>query len=404
MRTALLALGLAGAALPALAGQFDAIERGRALATLGDCAACHTAGAGDYAGGLALASPFGAIVSSNITPDMATGIGAWTREEFVRAVKRGVSKDGRQLYPAMPYTDYVNMTDADVGAIYEYLMSIDPVSHAVDPDTLPFPFDQRWALALWKAVNRTDPVWAPVPERSDEWNRGRYIVMGPGHCAACHSPRNITFGEKGGADFLTGATLDNWHAPDITPDPVRGIGAWTAEQIVAYLRTGTNGFDTASGPMADEVRHSSSQWSEADLRAVAAYLLEGEGPPAPGAAPKPLAADTPSMVAGAAIYNDRCLACHAQDGSGVPGLYPKLAGAPLVQARDATSIARVILAGSQAGATAAAPTGPVMPAFGAVLGDAEVAAVADYIRNSWGNAAPKVDAGTVGTLRGALGR
>ncbi|PZQ47508.1 MAG: alcohol dehydrogenase [Rhodovulum sulfidophilum] len=405
MKAILLALGLASLGLPALAGQFEAIERGRALATLGDCAACHTAGAGDYAGGLPLQSPFGAILSSNITPDAATGIGTWSRADFLRAVKQGVSKDGRHLYPAMPYTDYVNMSDADVGAIYDYLMSIQPVAHAVDADTLPFPFDQRWALGLWKRVNETGPTWAPVAERSEDWNRGRYIVMGAGHCAACHSPRNLTFGEKGGADFLTGGTLDDWHAPDITPDPVTGIGAWSAEDIVSYLGTGTNAFDTASGPMADEVRHSSSQWSDADLRAVAAYLTEGEpGRPADAPPPAPLAADAPSMMAGAAIYGDRCGACHATDGAGVPMLYPKLAGAPLVQAADPTSLLRVILAGSQAGATPAAPTGPVMPSFGAVLDDAQVAAVADYIRNSWGNAAPKVGPDAARDLRAALGK
>ncbi|WP_349295013.1 cytochrome c (plasmid) [Thioclava sp. 'Guangxiensis'] len=398
MKPVLIAALLAGTA--AHAQDFNAVEKGRKLAITADCAACHTGDAGEFAGGVPLETPFGTLVGSNITPDQATGIGRWTKEEFRRAVKSGKAADGHLLYPAMPYTDYANMTDADVDAIYDYLQTVPAVHNEVEENQLPFPLNMRVALYGWNLVNQTDATYETNPDKSEEWNRGRYIVMGPGHCAACHSPRNLTGGEKTGDDFLTGATLENWHAPDITADPRLGVGGWSEDEIIAYLKTGHNAYDTASGPMAEEVALSSSKWSDSDLASVAAYLKEGEvDAPASAKAPDPLDAQSASMQAGAAIYGDRCSACHAADGEGVAGLYPKLSGAPLVMADDPTSLGRVVLAGSQAGATAAAPTGPVMPSFGATLDNAQVAAVLDYIRNSWGNAAPAVDTGDMASLR-----
>ncbi len=399
----LLAFAAGSIVSSAQAEGFNVIEKGHALAVAADCAACHTASAGNYAGGVPLSTPFGTLLGSNITPDPETGIGGWSREQFRRAVKQGISRDGSQLYPAMPYTDYANMTDDDVDAIWAYLQTVQPVHNPVESNQLPFPFNQRFALHGWRWFNQTEGTWAPVPDKSAEWNRGRYLVMGPGHCGACHTPRNMLGGSKGGDAFLTGATLENWHAPDITPNTRTGIGSWDTAQIIAYLKTGTNDYDTASGPMAEEVARSSSQWSDADLKAVATYLKEGElGWKSAADSAKPLDPKSPSMATGQAIYNDRCNACHVTDGSGIARLYPRLAGAPLVQADDPTSIIRVVLAGSQAGATSAAPTGPVMPAFGTILNDTQVAAVADYIRNSLGNAAPKVDADAVKKLREQL--
>lgn len=404
-RFAFLAAALSLFAVTAEAQNFNEIERGRALTIAGDCAACHTATSGDFAGGVPLSTPFGTLLGSNITPDVQTGIGLWTKEQFRQAVKHGVARDGSLLYPAMPYTDYVNMTDEDVDLIWAYLQTVQPVHNPVQSNQLPFPFNQRFVLHGWRLVNTTGPTWAPVPEKSAEWNRGRYLVMGAAHCGACHTPRNLTGGVKGGDAFLTGATLEGWHAPDITPDPRTGIGSWEADQLAAYLKTGKNDYDIASGPMAEEVALSSSKWSDEDINAVVAYLKEGEPGWTPkGQAPQPLAADSASMQIGGAIYNDRCNACHVTSGEGIAGLYPRLAKAPLVVADDPASIIRVVLAGSQAGATPVAPTGPVMPTFGTILDDAQVAAVADYIRNSWGNAAPKVDPGTVKKVREELSK
>jgi mono/diheme cytochrome c family protein len=380
---------------------FEKIERGRYLAVLGDCISCHTAPGGKpFAGGAALETPFGALIGPNITPDVATGVGAWSEEDFRRAMHEGIGRGGARLYPAMPYPAYTKVTRDDVSAIWAYLRSLDPVRNEVQPNQLKFPFNvRRPATSTWDLINFQPGVFQPDPAKSNAWNRGAYLVEGLGHCGTCHTPKNITGGDRG-SEALQGALLQDWYAPDLTEDPRTGIGSWSIEEIVRYLKTGANSYDIASGPMAEAVSNSTSKMTDADLLAIATYLKDRA--PRSGRAVTALAAANPRMVAGQAIYEDRCAACHSHSGAGVPNLFPRLASAPLVQSADPTSLIRVVLIGSRAVATSAAPTAPAMPAFGWNLNDTEVADVLTYVRNTWGNAASAVQPEDVTKLRGRL--
>jgi mono/diheme cytochrome c family protein len=380
---------------------FQKIERGRYLAVLGDCVGCHTAPGGKpFAGGAALETPFGALIGPNITPDVATGVGAWSEEDFRRAMHEGIGRDGARLYPAMPYPAYTKVTRDDVSAIWAYLRSLDPVRNEVQPNQLRFPFNvRRPATSTWDLINFQPGVFQPNPAKSDAWNRGAYLVEGLGHCGTCHTPKNITGGDRG-SEALQGALLQDWYAPDLTEDPRTGIGSWSIEEIVRYLKTGANSYDIASGPMAEAVSNSTSKMTDADLLAIATYLKDRA--PRSGRAVTALAAANPRMVAGQTIYEDRCAACHSHSGAGVPNLFPRLASAPLVQSADPTSLIRVVLIGSRAVATSAAPTAPAMPAFGWNLDDTEVADVLTYVRNAWRNAASAVQPEDVTKLRERL--
>jgi mono/diheme cytochrome c family protein len=392
-------------AIPALAGEdnqaFEKIERGRYLAVVGDCASCHTAPGGTpFAGGAALETPFGALIGPNITPDSGTGIGAWTEEDFRRAMHEGIGKGGVRLYPAMPYPAYTKVTRDDVSAIWAYLRTLQPVRNEVQPNQLRFPFNvRRPATSTWDLINFRPGEFRPDPAKSEVWNRGAYLVEGLGHCGTCHTPKNITGGDRG-SEALQGALLQDWYAPDLTEDARTGIGSWSIEEIVRYLKTGANSYDIASGPMAEAVANSTSQMTDADLLAIATYL--NDRAPRSGRAVAALAAGDSRMVAGKAIYEDRCAACHSSNGAGVPTLFPRLASAPLVQSTDPTSLIRVVLIGNRGVATSAAPTAPAMPAFGWNLNDTEIADVLTYVRNTWGNAASAVQPDDVRKLRGRL--
>jgi mono/diheme cytochrome c family protein len=391
--------------IAALAGEdnqaYEKIERGRYLAVAGDCVSCHTAPGGPpFAGGAALETPFGNLIGPNITPDVATGIGAWSEEDFWRAMHDGIRKDGSRLYPAMPYPAYTKVTRDDVSAIWAYLRTLQPVRNEVQPNELRFPFNvRRPATSTWDLINFTPGVFQPDPAKSDVWNRGAYLVEGLGHCGTCHTPKNITGGDRG-SEALQGALLQDWYAPDLTEDPRTGIGKWSIDEIVSYLKTGANSYDIASGPMADAVSNSTSHMTDADLVAIATYLKDRA--PRSGRAVTALSAGDSRMVAGKAIYEDRCAGCHSVSGAGVATLFPRLTSAPLVQSTDPTSLIRVVLIGNRAVATAAAPTAPAMPAFGWNLTDAEIADVLTYVRNTWGNAASPVQPEDVGKLRGRL--
>lgn len=368
---------------------FTSIERGRALAVIGDCAGCHTLPGGQaLAGGLALETPFGRIMTPNITPDDETGIGRWSEAEFARAMQQGIRRDGAHLYPAFPYPNYTRVTRQDIADIYAYLRTLPAASNAVDRDTLPFPFSIRAAMRGWNLLFFTPGEFRPDPGRSEVYNRGAYLVEGLGHCGTCHTPRNALGADSSGRAFQ-GGNLQSWFAPDITGDPRRGLGGWSVEEIVEYLKTGRNARSAASGPMAEVVAASTSRMAEADLTAIATYLRERAGPAA-SAAPAPLAAADPRMRAGEAIYVDTCMACHARNGEGVDRLFPRLAGSAVVQQEDPTTLLRVVISGVQAVATEAAPTGPSMPSLGWRLSDRQVADVLTYVRNSWGNAAAPV--------------
>jgi mono/diheme cytochrome c family protein len=403
LAAAVLFVSLTGVASSQDTQSFDRIESGRHLAVLGDCAGCHTAPGGTpFAGGLALQTPFGTLVAPNITPDPETGIGNVTNHEFIAALREGRGHNGNRLYPAMPYPAYTKMTDDDVLAIRAYLATVAPVSNRVESDLLPFPLNIRLAMAFWNGINFTPGRYQSNPKKSAQWNRGAYIVEGPGHCGTCHTPKTLLGADKSKA-ALTGAALQGWFAPDITNDSRKGTGAWSKDDLVGYLKNGTNGWTLASGPMADAVSHSTSQMTDDDLLAIATYLKDsGDG--AWGATAGPVSANDNAMRAGAAIYKDSCAACHKDSGEGEANLFPRLAGSALVQSDDPTTLARVVLHGTRAVATSGAPTAPAMPAFDWRLGDAQVAAVLTYIRNQWGNAARSVSAGSVASQRASLGR
>jgi mono/diheme cytochrome c family protein len=375
---------------------FGQVERGRYLTVAADCAACHTdTGSGQaLAGGRSIPTPFGALVSPNITPDRETGIGEWTDEQFDAALREGKLPDGRHLYPAMPYVYYTKLSHDDVAAIRAYLNTLPAVRHEVPDNDLPFPY-KRAFMGSWNFLNFDAGQYQGDTSKSGEWNRGAYLVEGPGHCGACHTPK----GHLGGDEHdrtLQGYSLQGWFAPDITEDTATGLGAWSAEDIAAYLKSGHNRFAAASGPMAEEVDLSSSHLSDADLHAIAVFLKGSKGE---SQSSQPLAANDPKMVAGAAIYGDLCSACHKADGTGVPYLFPNIAEAASVASREPTSLIHVVLKGAQSVATASEPTAPAMPGFGWQLSDAQVAAVSTYVRNSWHHAAPAVSESDVHKAR-----
>jgi mono/diheme cytochrome c family protein len=385
---AMLAVG-SGIAQAASDGQdFARIARGRYLATVADCAACHTDPDENlpFAGGRAIQTPFGSVAAANITPDRQTGIGDWSDAQFDAAVRQGKMPDGRRLYPAMPFVYYTRMSPADVAAIRAYLNTLEPVHHAVVSDQLPFPFNIRASMWVWDALYFAPGEYRAVAAQSAAWNRGAYLVEGPGHCAACHTPKTVLGGDKAN-QFLRGNAIQGWFGPNITNDERRGLANWSPADIVDYLKKGHNRFGAASGPMAEVVADSSSRINDADLAAIATYL---KNQPGQSGVEQPISANDSMMVAGAAIYDDLCSACHKGDGSGVSYLIPNLAASNSVASREPTTVVRVVLRGADSVATNDEPTGPSMPGFGRDLTDAQVAAVATYVRNSWGHAASAV--------------
>ncbi|HEY5106485.1 MAG TPA: cytochrome c [Caulobacteraceae bacterium] len=372
------------------------IEKGRYLAIVGDCNGCHTRAGGSYlAGGFPLNTPFGVIYSANITPDKDTGIGSWTLADFQRSMSQGKDDQKHNLYPAMPYPSYTHVTVADDAAIFAYLKSVTPVNYTPPANKLPFPLTVRPLVSFWNWLYLKRGPIAPPPQASVQWARGAYIVRGLGHCGACHTPKTLLQGDKSD-DALQGGTLDNWFAPDLNGDRRSGLASWTAADIVEYLKTGRNARSSASGSMAREIAFSTSKLTDTDLAAIATYL---KSLPAAKAAPEPPRLNANVMTEGKAIYVDECSACHKMDGSGVPRFFAPLVGSSNVQSPNPTSIDHVILTGTRMPATDTRPTQLAMPAFAWKLNDQEVAAVATYIRNSWGNVAPTVSADQVGDVR-----
>jgi mono/diheme cytochrome c family protein len=345
-----------------------------------------------------LNTPFGKLVTPNITPDQDTGIGHWSTEEFVSALREGRGHNGTRLYPAMPYPTYTRMTEDDVLALRSYFLTVAPVHNQVVSNQLPFPFNVRLSMLFWNAVNFTSGRFQPDEQKSAVWNRGAYIVQGPGHCVTCHTPKNFLGGDKADADLM-GATLQGWFAPNLSADERIGIGRWSKDDLVQYLKTGANSWTLASGPMAEAVSHSTSQMTDSDLAAIATYLKERSGSTA---ANSTAVVEQDTMRAGGAIYKDNCAACHRDNGMGDSGLFPRLAGSPLVQSADPTTLVRVVLEGSRAVSTPGAPTAPAMPAFDWRLNDDQVAAVISYIRNAWGNSAPSLNTAAIKSARSSL--
>lgn len=396
-----------GADQPAVAVADTAaqVEKGRYLARVGNCMACHTVRGGkEYAGGRAIETPFGAIYAPNVTPDAATGIGSWTADDFWRAIHNGKSKDGSFLYPAFPYPNYTKMVRADSDALYAYFRTIAPVSQENREHGLAFPYSQRPLLAFWRALYFTPGEFQPEPNQTAEWNRGAYLVQGLGHCAACHTGRTALGGPLG-HDSLGGGLMpgSGWYAPALGSDPVTGIGEWDAADLVSLLKTGVSQRGAAMGPMAEVVGASLQHVSDTDVGAMAAYLKslpKSAGGPAAASAGD---AGNPEAVLrqGAKLYERNCAACHGANGKGAPPAYPSLAGNPSLALGAATNPIRIVLNGGYPPSTGGNPRPYGMPPFGASLSDAETAAVVSYIRTGWGNGGQLVSPLDVSRLRGA---
>jgi mono/diheme cytochrome c family protein len=376
--------------------------RGRYLAILGDCAGCHTqTNRPAFAGGQPFNAEFGTVYSTNITPDRETGIGAWTEDDFYRALHGGIAPGGRHLYPAFPYIYFQRVTRQDTDDLFVYLKTLKPVRKPPTPNRLVFPVNLRFGLVFWNWLyfERTPPK---VPSgASAEWKRGEYIVNGLGHCGACHTPKTMLFGDESDK-HLAGGRVDNWFANSLTGGEVEGLGNWRHGDIVQFLATGISPHATAAGSMLEKITSSTSRMAAKDRAAIATYLKS--------LPPQRLAASErprrEQMERGQGIYQANCQACHASDGRpryGASAGYPGLAGDTLVMGRDPTTILRIILTGGTAPPAAGKPPVKPMPSFDH-LDDGIIADVASYVRNAWGNRASPVNATQVHRLRQALKR
>ncbi|MCC4104551.1 c-type cytochrome [Serratia ureilytica] len=386
------------------------IEHGEYLARAGDCAACHTApGGAPFAGGLKMTTPIGAIYSTNITPDRQTGIGGYSLPEFADALRKGVARDGRRLYPAMPYPSFAKINDDDIRDLYLYFtQKVSAVAQPNRESDIPWPLSMRWPLALWDLAFREDGVYQPDAQRGAEWNRGAYLVQGLGHCGTCHTPRGIGFQEKALSQsettYLSGGTLEGWHAANLRADAVSGLGDWRAQEITRFLKTGHTQRFAAFGSMVEVVQDSTQHLSDDDLKAIAVYLKslpagdEKSSPPRNGDVAQALFNGTVNTP-GAQTYLDNCAACHRSDGQGYRNTFPQLARNPALLSEDPSSLISIILHGSRTPITIGAPTGLTMPDFGWRLSDEQVAQLATFVRASWGNNAPAVSADQVKDIR-----
>ena len=372
---------------PAAAATPQQITRGAYLARAGNCMACHTRrGDVPYAGGRAIETPFGTVVAGNLTPDVASGIGAWSAAHFWRALHHGRSRDGRLLVPVFPYTNYTQVTREDSDALFAYLRSLPAVARPAQAHQLRWPYNTQWALAAWRSLYFRAGVFVPQPDRGADWNRGAYLVQGLGHCNACHAARNL-LGASADAQALTGGQIpmQGWYAPSLHDPAQAGVADWAPADVVQLLQTGVSPRGSALGPMAEVVLHSTQHLSAADLRAMAAYL---QAVPADGrAAAEMPAAPARVLALGEQVYGRHCADCHGERGAGVPLAYPPLAGNRAVRMDNTANLIQVVLRGGFAPATAGNPRPFGMPPFQMVLSDEEVAAVISYIRHAWGNQA-----------------
>jgi mono/diheme cytochrome c family protein len=385
-------------AAPPLNPATTSIERGRYLATIGNCAACHTApGKPALAGGVKFETPFGRVYSTNITADSDHGIGAWTYGQFHDSMKHGVRPDGSHLYPVFPYTSFAKLRDEDIASLYLYLRTVAPVAQANRENDLTFPFSNRSLLHFWKRLYHSTDAFRPDKTKSQAWNRGAYLVEGIAHCGACHTPRNVLGGLKEGRALQGGVYVDqvangayrNWAAPDLTPGP-HGLRNWNSQDVARYLTEGKNRHAIVHGPM-KEVFASTRHLANADAAAVATYL-KGV---APGAERIDLSLFRPGIRAGETVYTVHCGTCHLPDGKGDKVLGVSLAGNALVQAKDPSSLINVILYGPDLPPPPFNSQRTKMKPFGKRLSDEDVAALATYLRSSFGNNASAVSSDQV---------
>ncbi|AHY08785.1 c-type cytochrome [Serratia plymuthica] len=380
--------------LLAAGGSAQAMSAGEYVAKAGDCTACHTAPGGALlAGGMKFPTPLGAIYATNITPDKQHGIGAYSFDEFDRAMRQGIAKDGHRLYPAMPYTSYAKMNAADMRALYDYLMQEVPAQNAANrASDISWPLSMRWPLAVWNQLFHDDAQYRPDSGQSAEWNRGAYLVQGAGHCGSCHTPRGWAMQEKGldskEPAFLSGAELDGWFASNLRGKP--------QEEVAALLKTGRSRHAAVAGPMSEVVTHSTQYLTDGDLNAIATYLhsLAAEKPPAE----KAVAPVAGSQQAGQRTYAMYCSTCHGNKGEGSDNTIPALAGNATVTADNPLTALRVLLEGAQTPITQQA-TAIAMPGYGWALNDRQAADLMSYLRGSWGNQAGAVTAQQVQEAR-----
>lgn len=387
-----------------VANAAEQVARGAYLARAGDCIACHTTRGGTpYAGGRSIPTPFGNIFSPNITPDVATGIGSWTSDDFWRALHNGKSKDGSFLYPAFPYPDYTKVTRADSDAMFAYFRTLQPAHRTNQQHELRFPYNQRILLAGWRALYFSPGVYQPDTGQTLEWNRGAYLVQGLGHCSACHTNRNVLGGTETAANLAGGMIpILNWYAPSLTSDAEAGLGDWQVQHIADLLKSGVSPRSTVFGPMAEVVRESLQYLSDTDIRAMAGYLksLPQTSAPSGSGAMRMSSQDSESTHRlGATLYEKHCAECHKANGTGIPPAYPPLAGNRAITMPAAINPIRMVLNGGYPPSTDGNPRPYGMPPYGPFLSDSEVAAVVSYIRSSWGNRAEQVSSVEVSRYR-----
>lgn len=399
---------------PVLAGapaSASKIVRGAYLAKAADCVACHTVSGGKpFAGGLPFKLPFGTLYSSNITADQKTGIGNYSDDDFVRALHDGVRHDGKRLYPAFPYTSYSLLSREDALAIKAYLFSLPTVTQETPTPDLAFPFNQRWAMGFWNAVFFKSERFKPAPDKSAQWNSGAYLAIALAHCAECHTPRNIGFALDH-RNELSGAVVNGWQAPNITPDPVHGIGKWTDAELYQYLRAGhAPGHGAASGPMREAVENSLQYLDPADIRNLVTYLRSvpprtGDNPivvnPKPdsvaAAGPYAPAPGTPANLKdGLRLFESSCASCHQWNGAGPQSQYAALLGARSVNDPSGRNVVQMILSGTRAQIAGAEV---FMPSFRASFTDDEIAQLSNYVIYQFGGKQGKVTAADVAKHR-----
>ncbi|WP_181955602.1 c-type cytochrome [Rahnella variigena] len=383
------------ATLMATAGSAMAMSEGEYVAKSADCAACHTSPQGaDLSGGVRFATPVGEIYSTNITPDIQHGIGGYSFEEFDKAMREGIAKDGHALYPAMPYTSYVKMSGKDMRALYDYLMKeVKPQPVANRENDISWPMSVRWPLRVWNSIFLEDGEYRPQADQSAQWNRGAYLVQGAGHCGACHTPRGWAQQEKALDEkdmaFLSGGELDGWSAPSL-----RGLKI-SQPELVALLKSGRNTHDAVSGPMGEVITNSTQFMTDDDLNSMALYLLSLKAEAQPASSKKAVATE-----AGQQTFMRYCSTCHGVKGDGKAFAIPALAGNLTVNAENPQTLLRVILYGAQTPVTAEHMSN-TMPGYGWTLTDQQAADLTNTLRASWGNQVAAVTPGDVAKARKA---
>jgi mono/diheme cytochrome c family protein len=382
------------------------IARGAYLARAGNCQTCHTVQGGQaYAGGRGIATPFGTVFTSNLTPDDKTGIGTWSSAHFWRAMHNGRSKNGRLLYPAFPYTSYTQVTREDSDALFAYLRSLPAAVQPNQPHALRFPYQSQAALAVWRALYFSPGVYQPDAARSADWNRGAYLVKGLGHCAACHTARNALGASDTGLDLAGGLIpMQNWYAPSMTSPYEAGVGDWDRQHIVSLLKNGVSPRASVTGPMAEVVQRSTQYLSDADLGAMAQFLKELPPSHTTHPEPTPIKTQGESVERAAKLYEQHCAQCHGTKGEGIANAYPALAGNRAVTMSQAVNLVQIVLNGGYAPATAGNPRPFGMPPFVLVLNDADMALVLTHVRQSWGNRASEITPVEVNRIRANSGR